>query len=187
MTGDLIFQMESVSDFSKAISLATSTLDSVSFVHVGIIEIDNTGEINVIEASPSDGVKMTALNDFIKHSPDIGNGKGVVVKRLNIDFSPTKVIENAKKHIGEPYDWWYMPDNGKMYCSELIYDSFISDNQEPIFETHPMNFLAPDGTMPEFWTKLFNRLGSEIPQGVLGSNPNDLFRDKRLIEILRYF
>lgn len=40
-----------------------------------------------------------------------------------------------------------------------------------------MNFLDENGVMPEFWTRLFEKLGVAVPQGVPGTNPNDMARD----------
>ena len=175
-SGDLIFQVEGISDFSKAISEATAPADSLKLVHVALIEVTQDS-VNVIEADPQNGVRCTPLKDFLTHNP------AVIVKRLNIDFPVSLVIENAKKHLGEPYDWSYYPDNGKMYCSELIYDSYINFDGTKIFEAQPMNFLAPDGSMPKFWEDLFNDLGEPVPQGLPGSNPNDLSKDERLVTV----
>lgn len=184
---DLIFHVEGESDFSSAITSSTSREDSISFVHVGIIMIDEKGHVKVIEASPSEGVRSVSLEDFLKEAPLIDEKPGAVVKRLTIPFSVSSVIEIAVSFMGQPYDWWYMPDNGKMYCSELIYESFVDEKGEKIFKPQPMNFRSKDGSLPNFWVKLFSELGEEVPEGVLGSNPNDLSRDKRLIEVIRYF
>lgn len=196
-TCDLIFELDGGSDFSQAITDATTRGDSLNFVHVGIIEVGEEG-VNVIEASPKYGVRVVSLNDFMTPeqlicdslSSNIGEdeimpGKSSKYrfKRLNMDFPADKVIDRAKSFVGQPYDWWYLPDNGKMYCSELVYESFLTEEGERIFESHPMNFQSDDGTFPEFWVRLFEELGDEIPQGKEGTNPNDLWRDSRLIEI----
>ena len=184
---DLIFQLSSASKFSKAISGATAEAGELDFSHVGIIEISESGEANVIEASPEEGVRSVSLQEFLDNSPKIEGRSGVVIKRLQIDIEPGKIIETAKGYTGESYDWWYLPNNGKMYCSELVYESFVDAEGKHIFEATPMNFRNPDGSMPEFWTELFGKLGAEIPEGVEGTNPNGIARDKRLEEVLRYF
>ena len=185
--GDLIFQIEDNGDFSQAISKSTSFDDSLSFVHVGIIEVKNNDDIVVIEASPKNGVCITPLEAFLKESPFIDGKPGVVVKRLNINFPVKETIKKAKSHLGEDYDWWYLPDNGKMYCSELIYESYRDVNNKPLFEAKPMNFRNSDGSMPEFWINLFKKLNQPVPEGVPGTNPQDLAKDKNLIEIHRFF
>lgn len=173
-TGDLIFQVEGKSDFSQAIANSTSNdSDSMKFVHVGIIEVENDS-IKVIEASSEEGVRIIGLDEFLKNSPQLNGEPTVVIKRLNMEFPVEEAIERAKIHLGEPYDWWYLPDNGKMYCSELVYESYLDSNGKPIFQSQPMNFRNPDGSMPQFWIDLFQELGQPIPEGLPGTNPNDL-------------
>lgn len=185
---DLIFVVSGESAFSDAISSSTARNDSLSFVHVGIIRIGGDSTVNVIEASPEKGVILTPLNEFLDSScPKIEGNPGAVIKRLEIGFPVERTIENALQYIGQPYDWWYLPGNGKMYCSELIYESYLSDEGEHIFQAAPMNFKAPDGTYPSFWVKLYEELNQPIPQGEPGTNPNALSRDPRLMEIHRYF
>lgn len=173
-SGDLIFVEEGSSKFSKAISDATTVGDSLNFVHVGIIEIMDDGEIFVLEASPEQGVREIPLSSFMSLNPF------TVIKRISIPFPVEETLKRAKSHIGEPYDWWYLPDNGKMYCSELVADSYLDYEGERLFESKPMNFRSEDGFFPEFWIELFRELGEEIPQGLPGTNPNDLFRNPNL-------
>ena len=173
-SGDLIFVCEGKSDFSKAISDATAFSDSLKFVHVGIIEIEENKEIMVIEASPEEGVRKITLEKFLESSPQ------VLYKRLTIDFPVKEVLNNAISYIGQPYDWWYLPDNGKMYCSELIYESYLDSSGNPIFTSNPMNFRYPDGTMPQFWIDLFNELGQPVPEGIPGTNPSDISKSPLL-------
>ena len=182
-SGDLIFVKEGSSDFSKAITESTAYEDSVKFIHVGIIEITPESEYMIIEASPEEGVRIISLDKFLQQTQKKGDHKGVVIKRLNIDFPIAETLEKAKSYLGEPYDWWYLPDNGKMYCSELVYEAYRYENGERIFHSFPMNFRAPDGTMPEFWVKLYEQLGERVPEGVLGTNPNALSKEDVLIEI----
>lgn len=183
--GDLIFQAQGDGEFSKAISNSTSRGDSVSYVHVGIIDMEEDGGINVIEASPEEGVRIVSLEKFMETSPDEGHEVIYVIKRLGIEFPVEETIERAKSYLGEPYDWWYKPDNGKIYCSELVWESYRDFNGKRIFASYPMNFRDSEGNMPEFWVKLYEELGEEVPEGLPGTNPNDLSRDDRLIEISR--
>ena len=175
-TGDLIFQIAGDSNFSRSISEATSQDDTYDFVHVGIIEVVSDTIVNVIEASPEEGVRIISLGDFIEHVPLVERKPGVVIKRVTQDLEFEKIIKLAYSHLGEDYDWWYMPQNNKMYCSELIYECYLDPSEQHIFELEPMNFRAADGTMPEFWINLFNKLNCPIPEGIPGSNPNSLSR-----------
>ena len=141
----------------------------------------------IIEASPEAGVRVCPIDTLLEHAPKINGRPGVMVKRLEIDFPVEQAIARAKSYLGQPYDWTYLPDNGKLYCSELIYDSFLDVDGKHIFHAQPMNFRASDGTMPQFWIDLFEELKQEVPEGVPGTNPNDLSRDERLLEVYRYF
>lgn len=172
--GDLIFVKEGKSEFSKAITDATGKGDSVRFVHVGIIDIKENGAYYVIEASPEEGVREIPLKRFMEEN------KEIVMKRVSVTFPIEETLSRAKEHLGEEYDWWYLPGNGKMYCSELIYESYLDKEGNHLFEAKPMNFRATDGTIPDFWIKLYEDLGEPIPEGVEGTNPNDLFQSPLL-------
>ena len=113
-------------------------------------------------------------------------GVGIVVMRIDCDFSAKEAVQRAESMLGLPYDWSYLPDNNKLYCSELIYESYLNPAGGHIFQSRPMNFLSPDGTFPQFWTALFSTLGEEIPQGTPGTNPNDLAHASCLVEVHRY-
>ena len=178
---DLIFQIAKGNDFSKAITDATAQTDDIKIDHVGMIIIEN-GIPHVLEASSKRGVSVVPLQSFIDELP-----AGYIIKRVksSLPIEIEKVIENAKSHLGEPYDWSYLPSNGKMYCSELIYECYRDKEDLPIFQARPMNFLDKDGKMPQFWTDLFNRLQEEIPQGIIGTNPNDLSKEEILEEVCR--
>ena len=98
-----------------------------------------------------------------------------------------KAVDNARAHIGEAYDWHYLPNNDKMYCSELVYESFLTDDKRHLFSARPMNFRDKDGQIPEFWVRLFAEFGELIPEGVLGTNPNDMAQESTLYEVYRMF
>ena len=98
-----------------------------------------------------------------------------------------QALERARERLGLPYDYSFRPDNGKLYCSELVWECYSRPDGSPRFPARPMNFRAPDGSMPAFWTELFERLGKQIPEGVPGTNPNDMARDPQLDEVGRWF
>ena len=49
------------------------------------------------------------------------------------------------------------------------------------------NSRAADGTLPQFWADLFDQLGEQVPEGLPGTNPNDMAREELLEEVHRYF
>lgn len=195
LNGDLLFQTEGESALSKAISSSTGkagvqeegVTPDVSFAHVAILWIAGDS-LKVIEASPNEGVRITTLEDFLADSPKIGGSPGVVVKRLQCEETlKQKGVKRALEHLGEPYDWYYLPGNGMMYCSELVFESYLAEDGSHLFHSNPMNFRNSDGTMPDYWVTLYQELGVDIPEGLPGTNPNDMSKESGLLEIYRYF
>ncbi len=175
-TADLVFVSAGASAFDGAIASATS--DSItSYTHVGIIDCREDG-IYVLEASSKKGVTETPLDVFKEREGNLS-----YYRVVSGEIDPEQVIENAKSFIGQPYDFLYLPDNESLYCSELVYESYTDAEGKPIFEAHPMNFRDKDGNMPEFWTNLFKEHNEEIPEGVLGTNPNDLSKSMKLVKL----
>lgn len=168
---DLIFVGAENSAFSEAIVSATKK-EGANFTHVGIVELYQN-EIFIIEAHSQKGVIRTALKDFLKEN----NNRSIQVMRLNKqtpNFDANAIIARAKSFLGQGYDWYFYPNNDKMYCSELVYEAYLDKNGQKIFEAKAMNFYADDGTLPEFWQKHFEKLGVKVPQNILGTNPNDM-------------
>ncbi len=180
--GDLIFVVASSSDFSQAINDATYQSDDLSFDHVAMIVEDN-GKLGVLEASSRHGVIFSPWDDFMSNVDSVNGSPAIVIKRLHIDYPLSETVSRAKSHLGEPYDWSFLPGNGKMYCSELIYDSYRSADGKPLFEAQPMRFRDANGDMPDYWVKLFEKLGEPIPEGVPGTNPNDMSHSPLLTTI----
>ncbi len=168
--GDLVFVVGGESDFSRAITTATADADLPPFDHVGIIDIDSCG-VWVVEASPRCGVTATPWAEFTADSPRL-----MIVPMTGVADTDA-AVERARSCIGRPYDWAYGPSPDSVYCSELVQIAYLDTIGRPLFPSRPMNFLDADGRMPQFWTDLFQKLGLPIPQGVPGTNPNDLARD----------
>ena len=184
--GDIAFQVSETSDFVKAITDVSAMHDSIKFSHVGIVVIENDGPA-VLEAVPQGGVKITPMDTYLADAETLGGRPGVVIKRISHDFPIDKAIAKAKTYIGQEYDWNFLPDNGKMYCSELVYESFIDEDGTHLFKSSPMNFRNSDGEYPAYWVDLFTRLGADIPQDVQGTSPQEMSQDSSLVEVYRYF
>lgn len=199
-TGDLLFLAGETSEMTGAITSATGEEGALNFSHVGIAVVSKSAD-SVLEASTEGGVKMTALAEFLDRAAKIEdrpaavkshqartNGKpAVIVMRLRDTTGTAQAVRRAQKYLGLPYDYSYLPDNGKIYCSELVWKSFLAPDGSHRFQAHPMNFRASDGSMPDFWTELFNSLGEPVPQDVPGTNPNDMAQEESLECVHRYF
>ena len=167
-TGDLLFvgsRGEDPGSMDEAIVSATGSL-----THVAILDVDTAGNPWVIDATPRRGVCRYPLDTLLRDNPEAV----FLVKRLRDTTGVSGFVDQARRYIGEPYDLTFLPDNDAHYCSELVYDAYRREDGQPLFEARPMNFLAPDGSMPPYWESLFERLGMPVPQGVPGTNPQDM-------------
>lgn len=185
-TGDLLFMVSEKSAMTGAIVAATGKDSLLSFSHVGIF-CGTQGADSVLEASTERGVAITSLQEFLDRAARTGGKPAVIAMRLKDTTGVAAAVERASTHLGLPYDYSFLPDNGQFYCSELVWESYRTPDSTHRFAAQPMNFRAADGTMPLFWTELFGQLGEPIPQGVPGTNPNDMARDGNLKEVYRWF
>lgn len=196
--GDLVFLAAGTSEASQAIVSATAQRDSIKYDHVGIVQIVD-GMVFVIEATGKYGVVRTPWHEFLDASPRIDDMPGITAMRVkSIPAKGWRLFRSRKKladdavnraisFMGQPYDWYYLPDNGKLYCSELVYEAWKNAAGKPVFSANPMNFRDIDGDMPQYWINLFSRLGADIPEGVPGTNPTDMSKSPVLKEVHRYF
>ncbi|MCF0166587.1 MAG: hypothetical protein HUJ89_05460 [Bacteroidales bacterium] len=188
-TGDLIFigvpweaDAADSTSLGSAIIAATGDADALNMVHVAIVEVKGDS-IWVIDATPGHGVDRYPLDTFLSdiHSQD-GVIPTIVVKRV-VGYDVEEFVDNAKAFIGEPYDICFLPDNGAKYCSELVYDSYVSSDGKHLFGSKPMNFKNQDGEMPIYWEQLFSSMNMEVPQGIPGTNPHDMSKSSILEEV----
>lgn len=176
-TGDLLFvgTSDASGSMDEAIVAATGNL-----THVAIVEVDGEGKRWVIDATPKRGVCRYPLDTLLEENP----GAAFLVKRLKDTTGVSSFVGNALRFIGEPYDLTFLPGNDAHYCSELVRDAYRQQDGSFLFEEQPMNFLSADGSLPPYWEELFARLGMPVPQGLPGTNPQDLSRSP-LLETVR--
>lgn len=183
-TGDLLFvgipsSSEQGDGMSGAIADATGSGD-VNFIHAAILEVDSEGQVWVIDATPERGVHRHPLDTLFRDfALEDGSRPYCEVMRLPDNRRAESYVANAKSFIGEEYDLYFLPDNGRHYCTELVQDSY-RDFGMYLFKGKPMNFKNADGEFPLYWRQLFASLGQDVPQGVLGTNPQDMHDDERL-------
>ena len=175
--GDLVFVCADTTGMDAAISDATADDNTVNYSHVGIIEVTPDSGAFVIDATPKYGVSRRPLQQFVEE-----NGTCHFYRLKGYD-NGNEWVAKAKSCIGLPYDFYFLPDNGKYYCSELVADVCVDADGNPIFKAQPMNFRAADGTIPDYWVNWFDSLGVEVPQGVLGTNPNDIVNSRRIMKL----
>ncbi|MBR1927439.1 MAG: hypothetical protein IJ840_06790 [Bacteroidales bacterium] len=186
-TGDLVFvgipldySIENGS-MDEAIASATGSPDSLNLIHVAIAEVDAEGKW-IIDATVKRGVDRHPLDTFITDfTLKDGSLPVFIVKRLKDPSKAAEYVNNAKKYLGRPYDIHFATDDSELYCSELVRDSYIGPDGKYIFAAAPMNFKNPDGEFPLYWRQLFEMIGSPIPQGEDGTNPQDMSRSTALV------
>lgn len=182
-TGDLIFvgrpvdQPHDPDSMEGAIASATADADGLDIIHAAIVEMEGD-RVWIIDATIRHGVDRhpldTFLHDFTRHD---GSLPVFEVKRLRDDTHAAEYVENVKKYLGLPYDVHFLPDNGAMYCTELIYESYVTPDGTHLFHAGPMNFKDADGQIPAYWARMFAQLGQEVPQGHPGTNPEEMAKE----------
>lgn len=104
--GDIVF-IEGQSSQAPYIKLGTMS----KWTHCGIV-VDTPNGLKVLEASKK--VRLTSVEKFI----GFAKNEHWCAKR------PKQTITSAidyEKYLGIPYDLEFKFDNGKMYCSELVW------------------------------------------------------------------
>ncbi len=178
-TGNLIFIYDTTG-MGSAIQSSTEW-DSLkpAFTHVAITECTDSG-VYVIDATPALGVARRPLLDFILSVLDTNAGYNFVsiaeYYSVDVPFDTAALLERMHSFIGLPYDPYFLPDNGQLYCSELVQECFFDQKGHRLFPSKPMNFYASDGTLPAYWQHHFDSLGVAVPQDMPGTNPNDMSR-----------
>ena len=179
--GDILFQDLDSSPLCDAIEIVTPGYNNNNFSHIGIIvELGDPNCINpnyiyednirVLEAIPNK-VTTTRLDSFLNRSIDSNKKPKVIVGRLKkrYQYSILDAVKFLKNKIGMEYDDYFIKDNNKYYCSELIYEAFEKDS---VFRLYPMTFIDPitNNTM-NLWQEYYNELETKIPEGEPGINP----------------
>lgn len=173
--GDLVFVHRPCGPLCDAI-IAVTQYRYAPYSHMGIVTITQ-GDTFVIEAI-SAGVSITPWLDFKSQYTyiDIGRIQGADTQLL------PAVLEFCKAQLGAPYDVYFLMDNDKYYCSELIYDAFLAANKGiPFFDLAPMTYkdISTD-QINTHWKAYFDALKVPVPEGILGCNPGGISLSNKL-------
>ena len=175
-TGDLLFQKMNCGELCEAIHAVTKGYQGNDFSHLGLVLIENDS-VFILEAA-GNAVRKVTLEEFSKNTTTtmfIGRVKKKYEKLI------PQVISFSKEQLGIPYDDDYLYDNGKYYCSELIYDAFLNAYGKPFFELQPMTFKQPQtNVFFPAWVAYYNDLKIEIPEGKPGCNPGGISTSKKI-------
>lgn len=168
--GDLLF---CVAEKANSITDVTSGLDGRRIDHVAIFHTAN-GEDFALEAIHK-GVCLTPIDSFMARRQD------VVCARLRDTTGVAQSVERAMEYIGRPYDFYFMPSDSAMYCSELVQKCYKTTGGELVFKPVPMSFHDKTGTITAYWRDYYARRGLRVPEGEPGSNPGDLSRSDKIV------
>lgn len=176
--GDLLFQNIDCGPLCDAIEKVTSGYKGNDFSHIGLVYRRNDS-VYVIEAIGKD-VHLTPIQDFAARTthPMYVAALKPAYKKLN-----KQALKYALQQQGVPYDDVFLYNNGKYYCSELIYDAYKNANgNKPFFRLEPMTFKQP-GTTQYFdaWVKYYEELKTAIPEGKKGINPGGISRSDKIL------
>lgn len=130
--GMVIFH-ESKSAQSPLIKAVTNS----RWTHCGIVVNTSNGS-KVLEASKT--VRLVEIEEFCKRGVNSDYIVCIAKERL------TKPI-NYSKYLGQPYDLAFKFNNGKMYCSELVWE---------IYKDQGIEICSPRsvGSYPLFWVPI---------------------------------
>jgi len=175
-TGDLVFQDLDCGDLCDAIEKITPAVKGKHFSHIGIVYVLQDS-VYVIEAI-GEKVHLTSLSQFLQRQTDSNGHPKVIVGRLKKEYKRLngRAVGFALQQKDKPYDDEFEYDNGKYYCSELVYDAYkAANNNTAFFQLYPMTFKDPDThkTM-QVWKDYYKKLGKKIPEGRLGCNPGSI-------------
>lgn len=174
--GDLLFQDLDCGELCDAIEAVTPGLGDKHFSHIGMVYIA-ADSVYVIEALGK-AVKLTRIQDFLNRQLNAGKKPKVVVGRLKEPYQRLngRALGFALEQRGKPYDDAFIYNNGKYYCSELVYDAYKEANHgEPFFHLYPMTFKDPQtGKTFPAWKEYYKILKTKVPEGKPGCNPGSI-------------
>lgn len=187
-TGDLLFQDIDCGDLCDAIEKVTPEVHGRHFSHVGMVYIVQDS-VWIIEAIDKD-VHLTPLHQFLQRQQDENGNPKVIVGRLKKAYRHLnkKAISFAIKQRGVPYDDDFLMNNGKYYCSELVYEAYKEANgNRDFFNLYPMTYKDPKtGKTNPAWKHYFKKAGNKIPEGKPGCNPGSIAISD-VLEIIKEF
>jgi hypothetical protein len=114
-SGDLVFQT-----IRTGQTLAVAAASASAYTHVGIIRIDENGAPLVVEAVGP--VREVPLEKWVTQ----GIFDRMTVIRLDglTEKQAKDILKAAEKYYGRPYDFFFLFDKERIYCSELVYYAF---------------------------------------------------------------
>lgn len=174
--GDLLFVTAAGTGLSGAIDDATAHAAGPSFDHVALVAHD--GATPVVLHADEKGSREQTLAAFLDEAA--AKQRQVHLYRLDGQARATipAAIAQARRMLGKPYNLTYVQAEDSYYCSDFIERAFRSGH---VFALQPMNFKNPKtGQIAPYWVTFYREKGMAVPQGMPGTNPNDMARTPAL-------
>jgi hypothetical protein len=174
--GDLLFVTAARTGLSGAIDDATAKQDAPSFDHVALLAHDGTEQ--VLLHADEQGSRQQPLQAFVEDANT--RHRQIHVYRLTEEQRGAipGAIAQARRMLGKPYNQTYVQDDNSYYCSDFIERAFRAHQ---VFALQPMNFRNPQtGQVSPYWTDFYRSKGMAVPQGLPGTNPNDMAKSAAL-------
>ena len=186
-TGDLVFVVLPAGyhlynpNYKSTPLMPESNEDLV--IHTAIADVDKEG-VWIIDATLAHGVDRhpldTLLSDFALKG---GYSCDYIVMRLKNNRGAKRYVANARNEVGKSYNLNFTPCDTALYCTELVRNCYLDKKGDPIFPESPLNFRDSESIMPDYWIWLFGLLGKDVPQGIMGTLPQKMINDPRLIRV----
>ncbi|KAB7772560.1 YiiX/YebB-like N1pC/P60 family cysteine hydrolase [Xanthomonas maliensis] len=170
--GDLVFVTAASSGLSGAIDDATAHQQGPSFDHVGLYA--HEGRTPVVLHADEQGSRQQTLRAFLADAA--AKQRRIYVYRLTAPQPRliAEAIAQARRMLGKPYNTTYVQREDSYYCSDFIERAFRAGH---VFALQPMNFKNPQtGQIAPYWVEFYRSKGMAVPQGLPGTNPNDMAR-----------
>ncbi|WP_127168328.1 YiiX/YebB-like N1pC/P60 family cysteine hydrolase [Xanthomonas sp. BRIP62415] len=174
--GDLLFVTAARTGLSGAIDDATAKQDAPSFDHVALLAHDGTEQ--VLLHADEQGSRQQPLQAFVEDANT--RHRQIHVYRLTEEQRSAipGAIAQARRMLGKPYNQTYVQDDNSYYCSDFIERAFRAHH---VFALQPMNFRnLQTGQVSPYWTEFYRSKGMAVPQGLPGTNPNDMAKSAAL-------
>lgn len=171
-TGDIIFH---ISKSQQSLSIQKATHSPYS--HMGMI-VNKNNQTWVLEAIQP--VQYTTLNQWIAR----GENAHYVVKRLKQPLNvpqKTKLVQNAEKYLGKPYDIYFEWDDRAIYCSEIVwkaYDDALGIQLAPL--QHLKQFDLKQASVQKLMQQ---RYGQQVPLNETVIAPKAIYESKYLQQV----
>ncbi|MCQ2113810.1 MAG: hypothetical protein MJY52_01960 [Bacteroidaceae bacterium] len=184
-SGDLLF-VSVPADYELLDSTKQVGIDStkeMNYIHAAILDVDERGEIWISDATLRHGVAHRPTDEFLKdYTLKDGSLPRFEVMRLKDNSKIDKYMNNVKKYIGEQYDTDFLMNNGKHYCTELIYDAY-ADEEGHVFDLKTVDFRDAHGNIPMLWIQLFQKINIPLPDGMPGIMPQQMYDEGKLRKV----